>query len=60
MSKSDERKLAALIKKNMAKVEAKKPKDKLRKQIDDTLPKETDETDLDRRDFFSDMKKREF
>ena len=60
MSKSDEQKLAALIKKNMAKVEAKKPKDKLRKQYDDTLQKDTDEKDLDRRDFFSDMKKREF
>lgn len=60
MSNSEEKRLAALIKKNMAKVEAKKPKDKLRKQYDATLPPEGGEEDLDRRDFFSDMKKREF
>jgi hypothetical protein len=57
---SDEKKIAALIKKNMAKAEAKKPKAKLRKQYDDTLQPDGDEGDLDRRDFFSDMKKREF
>jgi len=60
MSKSDDRRLAALIKKNMAKVEAKKPKAKLRKQYDDTLPPESGEQDLDSRDLFQDMKKREF
>ena len=60
MSKSDERQLAALIKKNMAKAEAKKPKAKLRRQVDDTLQPEVSEEDLDRRDLFSEMKKREF
>jgi hypothetical protein len=44
----------------MAKAEAKKPKAKLRKQYDDTLQPDGGEADLDRRDFFSDMKKREF
>ena len=51
---------AALVKKTMAKVEAKKPKAKLRRQVDDTLQAETTEEDLDRRDLFSEMKKREF
>ena len=60
MSKSDDKWLEALIKKNMAKAEAKKPKAKLRKQYDDTLQAEGSEDDLERRDFFSDMKKREF
>ena len=60
MSKSDDKRLEALIRKNMAKAEAKKPKNKLRKQYDDTLQPEGGEDDLDRRDFFSDMKKREF
>ncbi len=57
MSKSDEQKLAALAKKNAAK--AAKSKAKLRRQYDGTLPPETDE-DLERRDFFSHMRKREF
>jgi len=60
VSNSEEKKLAALIKKNIAKAEAKKPKAKLRKQFDDTLQAEGGEADLDRRDFFSEMKKREF
>jgi len=60
MSKSDDRKLEALVKKTMAKVEAKKPRAKLRRQVDDTLQAETTEEDLDRRDLFSEMKKREF
>ena len=60
MSKSEDKKIAALIKKNMAKAEAKKPKAKLRKQFDDTLQPEGGEDELDRRDFFSEMKKREF
>jgi hypothetical protein len=60
VSKSDDKKLAALIKKNMAKAEAKKPKGKLRKQYDDTLQPDGGEDDIERRDFFSDMKKREF
>lgn len=57
MSKSDEKKLAALVRKNAAK--AAKPKAKRRRQYDATLPPETDE-DSERRDFFSQMKKREF
>jgi hypothetical protein len=60
MSSSDDKKIAALVKKTMAKVEAKKPRAKLRKQVDDTLQAETSEEDLDRRDLFSEMKKREF
>jgi len=59
MSKSDERKLAALVKKNAAK--AAKAKRKPGRKYDKTLTSDdsTDE-DLDRRDFFSEMKKREF
>ena len=59
MSKSDERKLAALVKKNAAKVA--KTKRKPDRKYDKTLMSDdsTDE-DLDRRDFFSEMKKREF
>ena len=60
MSSSDDKKIAALVKKTMAKVEAKKPRAKLRRQVDDTLQAETTEEDLDRRDLFSEMKKREF
>jgi hypothetical protein len=60
MSKNDEKRLAALVKKTMAKVEAKRPKEQLRRQVDDTLQPETTEEDLDRRDLFSEMKKREF
>jgi hypothetical protein len=59
MSKSEEQKLAALIKKNMAKAAA-KPKSGLRKQYDTTLPPDQSEDDLERRDFFSEMQKREF
>jgi hypothetical protein len=57
-SKSDEQKLAALIKKNAAK--AAKAKRKVQRQYDKTLPPETTDDDLERRDFFSEMKKREF
>ena len=57
MSKSDDRKLAALVKKNAAK--AAKAKKKVRRQYDKTLPAETDE-ETELRDFFSEMKKREF
>ncbi len=57
MTKSDDRKLAALVRKNTAKVI--KPAATLRRQYDDTLPPEP-EPDLDRKKFFSDMKKREF
>jgi hypothetical protein len=59
--KSDEAKMAKLIKQNMAKAEAKKPKDTKRRQYDPTLrPEAVDDNDLDRKSFFSEMKKREF
>jgi hypothetical protein len=57
MTKSDDRKLAALVRKNTAKVV--KPPATLRRQYDDTLQPEP-EADADRKKFFSDMKKREF
>lgn len=57
MTKSDDRKLAALVRKNMTKPA--KPAPTLRRQYDDTLPAEADD-DPDRKKFFSDMKKREF
>ncbi len=57
MSKSDDRKLEALVKKNAAKVASAKPKN--RRKYDDTLQQETEE-DGDSRSLFSEMKKREF
>ena len=57
MSKSDDEKLAALARKNAAK--AAKVKPNRRRQYDSTLPPEQDE-DIDLRDFFKEMKKREF
>ena len=56
MTKADDQRLAALIKKNAAK-EA-KPRKQPRHQFDDTLRPETEE-DYDARKFFSEMKKRE-
>jgi hypothetical protein len=53
----DDKQLAALAKKNAAKVA--KEKAKKRRRFDDTLPEEQEE-DRDRDRFFSDMKKREF
>jgi len=58
VSKSDEQKLAALVRKTAAK--AAKAKRKVQRQYDATLPPETSDEDLERRDFFSEMKKREF
>jgi hypothetical protein len=58
MSKSDDEKLAKLILKTAAK--AAKAKPKARRKYDTTLPPETTDDDLERRDFFSEMKKREF
>ena len=61
MSKSDERKLLALVKKNAAKAAKAPPKPK--PTYDDTLPpKPVDQADEDaeRKAFFSEMKKREF
>jgi hypothetical protein len=57
-AKSDEQKLAALIKKNAAKAEA--AKQKVKRNYDNTLRSETTDDDIERRDFFSEMKKREF
>jgi hypothetical protein len=57
MSKSDEQKLAALIKKNAAK--AAKAKQQVRRRFDETLQPEVEEDD-ERKKFFSEMKKREF
>jgi hypothetical protein len=57
-SKSDEQKLAALIKKNVAKAAAAKAK--VKRNYDSTLRSETTDDDIERRDFFSEMKKREF
>jgi len=57
MTKADDQRLAALIKKNAAK--AAKPKKPPRRQFDDTLRPENEE-DYDARKFFSEMKKREF
>lgn len=57
-SKSDDQKLAALVKKNAAKAAA--AKRKVKRQYDPTLRSDTTDEDLERRDFFSEMKKREF
>jgi len=57
MSKSDDRKLEALAKKNAAK--AAKAKSEKRRKFDPTLLRDEDE-DLELRRFFKDMKKREF
>ena len=59
--KADDAKMAALIRKNVAKAEAKKPKDQKRRQYDPTLrPEGEDDNSQDRKTFFSEMKKREF
>ena len=50
MTKADDQRLAALIKKNVAK--AAKPKQPRRRQFDDTLRPENEE-DYDARKFFS-------
>lgn len=57
MSKSEDRKLEALVRKTAAKVANQKPK--AQRRHDPTLPPET-EDDVERRRFFSEMKKREF
>ncbi|HEX9580257.1 MAG TPA: hypothetical protein VF970_04050 [Gemmatimonadales bacterium] len=57
MSRSDDKKLAALVKKTAAKVANAKPKN--RQRYDETLPPEK-EDDGDSRMLFSEMKKREF
>ena len=57
MSKSDDRKLEALARKNAA--NATTEKTQTRGQYDDTLPAEAEES-LDTRHFFDEMKKRDF
>ena len=57
MTKADDQRLAALAKKNAAKVVKEKKKD--RRRFDDTLRDETEE-DMDAQRFFSEMKRREF
>jgi hypothetical protein len=57
-SKSDEEKLAALVRKTAAK--AAKAKRKAHRKYDRTLREEPTDEDLERRDFFSEMKKRDF
>jgi hypothetical protein len=57
MSKSDAKKLAALVRKNAEK--AAKAKKEVRRRFDETLPANADEDD-ERKRFFSEMKKREF
>jgi hypothetical protein len=57
-TKREEQKMAALVKKNAAK--AAKAKKKIKRNYDNTLPPETSDEDLERRDFFSEMKKRDF
>ena len=57
MTKSDDKKLEALARKNAAK--AARPKSRVRRKYDDTLPEE-DEQAQDAHKFFSQMKKREF
>jgi hypothetical protein len=59
MSKSDEQKLAAMVRKNAAKVA--KAKKKAQRRHDKTLPPEPDDEDeSESRTLFSEMKKREF
>jgi hypothetical protein len=57
-SKSEEERMAALVRKNAAK--AAKAKRTVERRYDPTLPPDTSDADLERRDFFSEMKKRDF
>ena len=59
MSKSEDERMAKLIKKTVAKAAA-KGKPNQRRQHDPTLPPEPTDEDIERRDFFSEMQKREF
>jgi hypothetical protein len=57
----NEKQLAKLIKKNVAKVDAKGSKVRQPKSYDETLPpKPADDTDTEREAFFKEMKRREF
>ncbi len=58
MAKSDEQKFAAMVRKNQAKAAKAKPR---KQKYDPTLqPETTTPEDLERRNFFSEMQKREF
>lgn len=57
MSKTEDERMAKLIRKNVAKAQKAKPK---AKRYDPTLPPETSDSDIERREFFKEMKKREF
>ena len=52
-SKSEDQRMAALVRKNAAK--AAKAKRTAERRYDQTLPPETSDADLERRDFFSEM-----
>ena len=57
----DEKQLARLIKQNIAKTDAARAKKPKSKQYDSTLHRpETKDDDLEREDFFDEMKRREF
>lgn len=58
MSKADDRKMAALVKKLAAKSATKKTD--RRRRYDPTLQSDEGADDTERRNFFSEMKKREF
>jgi len=58
MSKREEQRIAALIKKNAAKVSG--PQKDRSAQYDDTLRKKAPETDDETKRFFKEMKRREF
>ena len=58
MSKSDDKKLEALARKNAAKVAKERPA--RRHRYDDTLQRDTEDEDAEARTLFKEMKKREF
>jgi hypothetical protein len=58
VSKSDDKKLEALAKKNAAKAAKEKPAK--RHRYDDTLGRDTEDADAEASSLFREMKKREF
>jgi hypothetical protein len=60
MSKREEQKMAALLKKTAGKVVPPKPDDVRAAQYDSTLRQKAAEPDEERKRFFKDMKRREF
>jgi hypothetical protein len=58
MSKREDQRIAALVKKNTAKIA--NPKVDRSAQYDDTLKTKSAETDQDHKKFFKEMKRREF